>query len=198
MEYVDGSVQCSVDSDYWDKTATANWSNASVSYDKTTNKLTVKLDKIDLSVSSKVRIELTYQTKLTSTAGQLGDSMSFTNHVAVGGKEADATVKLDDKNLDKKGVQLINKNAVEYTIGVNYASADLNSGKDSLTLRDELDNNLVLDTSSISVKDMNTNEAVNYATSFGTSESGGNVMTLTLPNKRALTVTYRAAFNLIR
>ncbi len=197
MTYVDNSLQCTVQSDYYDKTVTANWNEATVSYDQNTNKLNIALNNIDLTKDSKIRIELSYQTKLTNTSNsqQSSEGMTFTNRVAVGGKTDTATVEIVNKELDKKGVQVTDKNVVEYTIGVNYASEDLNPGKDTLTLTDELDSNLVLDTHSISVKDMNTGNAVNYTASFGTSESGGNVLTLTVPNKKALTVTYRAALN---
>ena len=84
------------------------------------------------------------------------------------------------------------KNVVEYVIDVNYEAIDLLPDSDVLVLEDVLDENLTLDTTSITVTDRDTGEAVSFKRSFSTLNDGKTKMVLTIPDSRALQVVYRA------
>lgn len=205
MEYVENSLTCTVDSNYWDAEYKKDWNEATVSYDKAANKLEINLNKFDTENrynDKQTKIVLSYKTKIVNVptvsgngATVDGDKVLFTNSVDVSGKKTSDTVELNSRELDKKGVQIDGKSVVKYTLGINYGGRDLNQSGDTLTLIDELSQDLVLDTRSLSVKDMNTGEEVSYKSSFGTSESGGNKITLTIPDGRALIVEYSASLN---
>ena len=189
MEYVDGSMQyryaVGENFDF------SGWNKLEGHYDEKSRKLTAEILGLE---NRKAYIEVTYQTKVTNVSNNPnGSQVSFTNYVTVGNKTKSSTVTLDDRRLDKKAA-LVNglDNVIEYTIGVNYGAQDLNPNSDTLELEDVLDANLTLDASSIVVTDMNTGESVSCSKTFGTSDSGGNTVTLTLPDERALCVTYRA------
>ena len=186
MEYVDGSLKCSIEATRYNSPLKP-YTDVVATFDPESRKLNISIRNLDLTNDRCVYIELEYQTRVTN-----GNKASFTNHVQVGSKSDDATVSINSKKLDKSGSLAEGvPNVVEYRIGVNYGAEKLVSG-DTLTLNDVLDSNLTLDVSSIKVTDMKTGEAVAYKASFGTTQ-GQNTMTLTIPDQRALVVSYRAS-----
>ncbi len=196
MEYVDGSLKCSIDQDHWNSPDPIPYSDVEVTYHKDTRTLIININGLDFSTYDEYQykyIVLEYQTKVTKKP-ESGGKITFTNTVKVGDETKSESVDMTCTELDKQGKQVADLlNVVEYKIGVNYSAADLLSGKDTLELKDTLDADLTLDTSSIKVTDMYTGESVDYKASFGTTSEGKNTMTLTIPDKRALMVTYRAS-----
>ena len=196
MEYVDGSLKCSIDQDHWGSTDPIPYDNVEVTYHKDTRTLIININGLDFSTNDDYQykyIVLEYQTRVTKKPVS-GEKIIFTNTVNVGGETKSESVDMTCTELDKQGKQVADvPNVVEYKIGVNYSAADLLSGKDTLELKDTLDADLTLDTSSIKVTDMYTGESVDYKASFGTTSDGKNTMTLTIPDQRALLVTYRAS-----
>ena len=196
MEYVDGSLKCSIDQDHWNSPDPIPYSDVEVTYHKDTRMLIININGLDFSTYDEYQykyIVLEYQTKVTKKP-ESGGKLTFTNTVKVGDETKSESVDMTCTELDKQGKQVADLlNVVEYKIGVNYSAADLLSGKNTLELKDTLDADLTLDTSSIKVTDMYTGESVNYKVSFGTTSEGKNTMTLTIPDERALLVTYRAS-----
>lgn len=200
MEYVEGSLKCRIDTSHWNDQLT-DYGKVTTNFDKTTRKLTININDLDISNDRYVYIELEYQTKITklpteSGAGTTvnGDKISFTNEVKVGKKTDSATVTIDSTVLDKKGKQKSGvTNVVEYSISVNQEALDLVSDGDELELKDELDTDLILDTDSVSVTDLHTGEPVPYKAFFGTTDEGKNTLKLTIPDGKALLVSYRAS-----
>lgn len=61
---------------------------------------------------------------------------------------------MTSRELSKTGKQVEGRdNIVEYTIHINWHGKDLLDNEDTLTLEDLLDADLILDTTSIKVKD---------------------------------------------
>lgn len=201
MEYVDGTLKCNIDTSHWNEDNPIPYNDVTVLFDKVTRKLNISIDNLNLAEDRYAYIELEYQTRITNIPETSrngvtinGDQVTFTNSVKVGEKTDNAEVIVTNKELTKSGKQVNGlANVVEYNIGVNYGAVDLLPGSDSLELDDELDINLTLDPSSIKVTDMNTGEDVAYRSSFGTTADGKNTMKLSLPDERALVVTYRAS-----
>ena len=197
MEYVEGSLKCSIDQDHYGTTEDPiPYNDVNVTYHKDTRELIIDINGLDFTSNDDYRykyIVLEYQTRVTKKTVS-GAKITFTNKVNVGDETTSASVDMTCTELDKQGKQVADiLNVVEYKIGVNYSAADLLSGKDTLELKDTLDADLTLDTSSIHVTDMHTGESVDYKASFGTTSEGENTMTLTIPDDRALLVTYRAS-----
>ena len=196
MEYVEGSLKCSIDQDHWKSTDPIPYDNVDVTYHKDTRKLIININDLDFTLNDDYQykyIVLEYQTRVTKKPVS-GEKITFTNKVKVGDETKSESVDMTCTELDKQGKQVADLlNVVEYKIGVNYSAADLLSGKNTLELKDTLDADLTLDTSSIKVTDMYTGESVDYKASFGTTSDGKNTMTLTMPDQRALLVTYRAS-----
>lgn len=200
MVYVAGSLKCSIHKSKYNG-GLEKYDDVTVDFDEASRKLSVHINNLDISQDRYVYIELEYKTRIknipaTSGNGTSvdGNKVTFTNEVSVGNATASADVMLSNKVLDKKGKQKKNSpNVVEYKLGVNYGAVDLLPGKDTLELSDILDANMTLDTGSIQVKDMYTGNAVAYTVSFGTTLKGENTMTLTIPDERALLVTYNAS-----
>ena len=197
MEYVDGSVECSLDEMQYNGKLEL-YTQVSASYDAQSRELTINVP----DLKGYAYAEITYQTKITSIPKDTGngvevtnDYISFTNSAKIGDVKKSATVKTSSKELHKTGKQLASpKNTVGYNIGVNYYGIDLLPGSDTLRLEDTLDTNLVLDPSSVKVIDMYTKEEVPFTANYGTNESGNNTMQLIIPDERALKITYRASF----
>ena len=201
MEYVDGTLKCNIDTSHWNEDNPIPYNDVTVLFDKVTRELKIRINNLNLAEDRYAYIELEYQTRITNIPKKSGngvtingDQVTFTNRVEVGEKTDNAEVIVTNKELTKSGKQINGlANVVEYNIGVNYGAVDLLPGSDSLELDDELDINLTLDPSSIKVTDMNTGEDVAYRSSFGTTADGKNTMKLSLPDERALVVTYRAS-----
>ena len=201
MEYVDKSIKCYIDSQHYNGTLKKH-EKVDAKFDPISRKLTICIKDFDILKTDRyVYIKLEYKTKLTSipTTSQNGTVVSgneviFSNKVLVGGMEATADVTLKNKVLDKQGKKAEGiPNVIDYKLGVNYGAADLLPGRDTLELTDTLDANMTLDTGSIKVKDMYSGDAVVHKVSFGTTLNGENTMTLTIPDNRALLVTYKAS-----
>lgn len=178
---------------------TTEYNDVIAQFDKDSRKLSIRINNLNLS-DRYIYVELEYQTKITKIPEESGDGttvgsdkITFENKVNVGGKDYSGQVEMSSKELDKKGKQVEGlSNVIEYSITVNSSAAALNPEKGTLELTDVLDTNLILDTTSIKVKDM-TGETVNYQPSFGTTADGKNTMRLILPDRKALVVTYRAS-----
>ena len=201
MEYVDKSIKCYIDSQRYNGTLKKH-DNVDAKFDSKSRKLTICIKDFDISKTDRyVYIKLEYKTKLksiptTSQNGTVvsGNEVTFSNKVLVGGVEATADVTIKNKVLDKQGKEAEGiPNVIDYKLGVNYGAADLLPDRETLELTDTLDADMTLDTDSIQVKDMYSGEAVAYKVSFGTTLNGENTMTLTIPDNRALLVTYKAS-----
>ena len=200
MVYVAGSLKCSIHKSKYNG-GLEKYDDVTVDFDEASRKLSVHINNLDISQDRYIYIELEYETRIKSipeTSGNgttvNGNKVTFNNEVRVGNATASADVTLSNKVLDKKGKQAKKlQNVVEYTLGVNYGAADLLPEKDTLELSDILDANMTLDTGSIQVKDMYTGDAVAYKVSFGTTLKGENTITMTIPDERALLVTYNAS-----
>ena len=194
MTYVDGSAKCMLYKENEEKNPEETAIKAS--FDPSTRKLTMTVP----ALTGKVRAVITYDTKITTLPTGSGngvtvdgDRISFTNSVTVGKKTESATVTMTSKELHKVGKAVSGvKNVVEYVIDVNYEALDLLPDSDVLVLEDVLDENLTLDTTSITVTDRDTGEAVSFKRSFSTLNDGKTKMVLTIPDSRALRVVYRA------
>ena len=201
MEYVEGSLKCAIDKSHWGEEKTEEYQDVTANFNQKSRELHISINNLDYSQDPYIYVELEYKTRVTSIPAETGngttvanDKISFTNKVSVGGKEDSATVDMSSRELDKKGQQVEGLNVIEYTIVVNGSAEKLNSEGNTLELTDTLDPNLTLDTTSIKVTDMfDSNANVDYQCSFGTASDGSNIMTLTLPDERALVVTYRAS-----
>ena len=194
MTYVDGSAKCMLYKENEENNPEETAITAS--FDPLTRKLTMTVP----ALTGKVRAVITYDTKITKLPTGSGngvtvdgDRISFTNSVTVGKKTESATVTMTSKELHKVGKAVSGvKNVVEYVIDVNYEAMDLLPDSDVLVLEDILDENLTLDTTSITVTDRNTGEVVSFKRSFSTLNDGKTKMVLTIPDSRALRVVYRA------
>lgn len=102
-------------------------------------------------------------------------------------------VTIGKQTLSKKGTYNpeINGGRYPFKITLNGLGEDLVSGKDTITLVDELSDTLILDTTSIRVVNTNTNETVpNW-----TSSVEGQTLEIVLPDNLPLTVTYETTVN---
>ena len=195
MEYVGDSVQCTIIPQY--RYDLISHPQVKVTYDSAKRTLTFAVDEIN----GKIQAIIKYKTKLNGTLPSESDpgveisdnKISYTNRVKVGDNEATKTIEITQKELTKTGKQSEkSKNVVEYTLGVNYMGDDLAEGSDTVQLEDVLDQDLIIDPGTLSVKDMNTGEDVSYQVSYNTTGVGRTKVTLTLPDQRALLVVYSA------
>ena len=201
MEYVEGSLKCKIS--LWHGDSLKEHKDVITKFDKQTRKLTININNLDIKQNRYVYIELEYQTKIVKFPTESGegttvdgDKISFTNEVKVGKMTDSATVTIDSTVLDKKGKQKSGvTNVVEYSISVNQEALDLAPEGDELELKDELDTDLILDTDpdNVSVTDMHTGKPVPYKAFFGTTDEGKNTLKLTIPDGKALLVSYRAS-----
>lgn len=102
-------------------------------------------------------------------------------------------VTIGKQTLSKKGTYNpeINGGRYPFKITLNGLGEDLVSGKDTITLVDELSETLILDTTSIRVENTRTGETV----TTWTSSVVGQTLKIVLPDKLPLTVTYEATVN---
>ncbi|MCC8104923.1 MAG: hypothetical protein LIO99_02745, partial [Clostridiales bacterium] len=172
----------------------------SYSYDKTTRTVTFTFDLSNVSRDDCILV-VTYSTIIATGTTGTGSSVSYTNNVSVKQDGTDigntsATVELKSQTLTKDAALTDSStgiNQVTYTIGVNYSASDLVAGSDWLTLTDTIGSEATLVLSSVSVEEMYTGASVDYSVSYSTNANGEGVLTLTVPDSKALLVTYRVA-----
>ena len=102
-------------------------------------------------------------------------------------------VTIGKQTLSKQGTYNPETNGGRYPfkITLNELGEDLVSGKDTITLVDDLSDTLILDTTSIQVVNTNTNKTVTN----WTSSVEGQTLKIVLPDNLPLTVTYEATVN---
>lgn len=102
-------------------------------------------------------------------------------------------VTIKKQTLSKQGTYNPETNGGRYPfkIKLNELGEDLVSGKDTITLVDELSETLILDTTSIRVVNTRTDEVVTN----WTSSVVGQTLKIVLPDKLPLTVTYETTVN---
>ena len=108
------------------------------------------------------------------------------------GKDSNG-VTIEKQTLSKQGTYNPETNGGRYPfkITLNELGEDLVSGKDTITLVDELSDTLILDTTSIRVVDTRTGKVVtNWTPSVE-----GQTLKIVLPDNLPLTVTYEATVN---
>ena len=128
-----------------------------------------------------------------------GESKEFNNEVslqnskgAIIGNDSNG-VTIEKQTLSKQGTYNPETNGGRYPfkITLNELGEDLVSGKDTITLVDELSDTLILDTTSIQVVNTRTDEVVTN----WTSSVEGQTLKIVLPDNQPLTVTYEATVN---
>ena len=102
-------------------------------------------------------------------------------------------VTIGKQTLSKRGTYNPETNGGRYPfkIKLNELGEDLVSGKDTITLVDELSDTLILDTTSIRVMNTRTGEVV----SNWTASVDGQTLKIVLPDNLPLTVTYETTVN---
>lgn len=102
-------------------------------------------------------------------------------------------VTIGKQTLSKQGTYNpeINGGRYPFKITLNGLGEDLVSGKDTITLVDELSKTLIMDTTSIQVVNTKTGEVV----SNWTASVEGQTLKIVLPDNRPLTVTYETTVN---
>ena len=145
-------------------------------------------------------VKFTYKTAVKASFFEAGESKEFTNSA-----QADAGTKtfpagtakttITNQVLDKTAKRAADNSHVTFTIKVNPNALTIGS-TGSLELEDTMNSGASFTSGSLHVKDANTGdevtEGVSYKLSNGTAADGSSttVLTLTVPDSRALTVTY--------
>lgn len=147
-------------------------------------------------------VELKYQTAIKPSAVEPGETKVFSNTAegSAGEKsfpETTATTTVANKVLDKQAQRASDGSHVTYTISVN-PNAQTIGDADTLTLTDTMSATASFTKGTLSVKDANGNEVtegVSYALKNKANDDGSTstVLTITLPNSKALTITYDVA-----
>lgn len=147
-------------------------------------------------------VKLTYKTAIKASAVEPGESKEFSNtaEASAGGLSfpagtGEATVT--NKVLDKQAAYASDGAHVAYTIKVNPNALKVGSS-DSLTLVDTLSAGAAFTNGTLSVTDAEgkkVTEGVSYTLKNKANEDGSTstVLTLTVPNSKALTVSYDVA-----
>lgn len=199
MEYVEGSATYKIFPENVNGDTKAQAVSVTPSYDESTRTLHFSIP----GLKGKVRAVINYKTKIVSIPEASGDGVTvdgdkitFENKATVGKKTTTGKVEMTSRELSKTGKQVEGRdNIVEYTIHINWHGKDLLDNEDTLTLEDLLDADLILDTTSIKVKDTDTNEDITFGSSFSTTDDGRTKMVLTIPDEKHLVVTYRATLS---
>lgn len=147
-------------------------------------------------------VELKYQTAIKPSAVEPGQTREFSNTAEGSAGEKSfpattATTSVADKVLDKQAQRASDGSHVTYTISVN-PNAQTIGDADSLTLTDTMSATASFTKGTLSVKDANGNEVtdgVSYALKNKANEDGSTstVLTITVPNSKALKITYDVA-----
>ena len=147
-------------------------------------------------------VELKYQTAIKPSAVEPGQTKEFSNTAEGSAGEKSfpattATTSVANKVLDKQTQRASDGSHVTYTISVN-PNAQTIGDADSLTLTDTMSATASFTKGTLSVKDANGNEVtdgVSYALKNKANEDGSTstVLTITVPNSKALKITYDVA-----
>lgn len=145
-------------------------------------------------------VEIQIVCKVTDPDVLLGGvSKEFNNVVSLQNSEGTTIgndsngVTIGRQSLSKQGTYNpeINGGRYPFKITLNGLGEDLVSGKDTITLVDELSKTLIMDTTSIQVVNTKTGEVV----SNWTASVEGQTLKIVLPDNRPLTVTYETTVN---
>ena len=145
-------------------------------------------------------VEIQIVCKVTDPGVLLGgESKEFNNVVSLQNSEGTTIgsdsngVTIEKQTLSKQGTYNPETNGGRYPfkITLNGLGEDLVSGKDTITLVDDLSDTLILDTTSIRVVNTKTGETVTN----WTSSVEGQTLKIVLPDYLPLTVTYEATVN---
>ena len=145
-------------------------------------------------------VEIQIVCKVTDPDVLLGGvSKEFNNEVSLQNSEGTTIgndsngVTIGRQSLSKQGTYNpeINGGRYPFKITLNGLGEDLVSGKDTITLVDELSKTLIMDTTSIQVVNTKTGEVV----SNWTASVEGQTLKIVLPDKLPLTVTYETTVN---
>ena len=145
-------------------------------------------------------VEIQIVCKVTDPDVLLGGvSKEFNNVVSLQNSEGTTIgsdsngVTIGRQSLSKQGTYNpeINGGRYPFKITLNGLGEDLVSGKDTITLVDDLSDTLILDTTSIRVVNTKTDEVVTN----WTSSVEGQTLKIVLPDYLPLTVTYEATVN---
>lgn len=145
-------------------------------------------------------VEIQIVCKVTDPDVLLGGvSKEFNNVVSLQNSEGTTIgndsngVTIGRQSLSKQGTYNpeINGGRYPFKITLNGLGEDLVSGKDTITLVDELSKTLILDTTSIQVVNTKTGEVV----SNWTASVEGQTLKIVLPDNLPLTVTYETTVN---
>lgn len=145
-------------------------------------------------------VEIQIVCKVTNPDVLLGGvSKEFNNVVSLQNSEGTTIgsdsngVTIGRQSLSKQGTYNpeINGGRYPFKITLNGLGEDLVSGKDTITLVDDLSDTLILDTTSIRVVNTKTGETVTN----WTSSVEGQTLKIVLPDYLPLTVTYEATVN---
>ena len=145
-------------------------------------------------------VEIQIVCKVTDPDVLLGGvSKEFNNVVSLQNSEGTTIgsdsngVTIGRQSLSKQGTYNpeINGGRYPFKITLNGLGEDLVSGKDTITLVDELSKTLIMDTTSIQVVNTKTGEVV----SNWTASVEGQTLKIVLPDKLPLTVTYETTVN---
>ena len=204
LTYVPGSSQ------YWlygdNGYSTAGYSpelKAEPSFDGGTATFAIPTARVaDEDGSWKGYVKLTYKTAIKASAVEPGESKEFSNTAEASAGDlkfpagtGKATVA--NKVLDKQAAYASDGAHVAYTIKVNPNALKIGSS-DSLTLVDTLSAGAAFTNRTLSVTDAEgkkVTEGVSYTLKNKANEDGSTstVLTLTVPNSKALTVSYDVA-----
>lgn len=147
-------------------------------------------------------VELKYQTAIKPSAVEPGETREFSNTAeGSAGKKSfpatTATTSVANKVLDKQAQRASDGSHVTYTISVN-PNAQTIGDADALTLTDTMSAAASFTKGTLSVKDAAGNEVtdgVSYALKNKANDDGSTstVLTITVPNSKALKITYNVA-----
>lgn len=147
-------------------------------------------------------VELKYQTAIKPSAVEPGETREFSNTAEGSAGEKSfpattATTSAANKVLDKQAQRASDGSHVTYTISVN-PNAQTIGDADTLTLTDTMSAAASFTKGTLSVKDAAGNEVtdgVSYALKNKANDDGSTstVLTITVPNSKALKITYNVA-----
>lgn len=204
MEYVAGSSR------YWLRGATGfesagDWPTLTAAPATDGNVATFTIptgDMVNDEGSWNGYVELKYQTAIKPSAVEPGQTKEFPNTAEGSAGEKSfpattATTTVANKVLDKQAQRASDGSHVTYTISVN-PNAQTIGDADTLTLTDTMSATASFTKGTLSVKDANGNEVtdgVSYALKNKANEDGSTstVLTITVPNSKALKITYDVA-----
>lgn len=147
-------------------------------------------------------IKLTYQTATKQSAVDAGGSKELTNTAEASSGSTSfpagtGKVTINNKVLDKQAVRATDNSHVTYTIKVNPNAQKLTTSG-SLTLTDTMNAGASFTTGTLKVKDASgkeVTEGVSYSLKNQPNDDGSTstVLTITVPDAQALTITYDVA-----